>query len=366
MRRTALVPVLSLLAAACASAPRPVPRSDSARLACERGDAPSCTRLGLGVLTGFRGDQNDRGAAAWYMAGCDLGDAQACADLGALYVAGVGVRKDDGRACDLGLAQACARLGREAPEHARTPGIIAIPGLDSGFEAKRDPEAVADAMEWVEANVPAEDRRALALTPLAIAKDPPAGREDLELFQPVIRARQQQLARCVGADNTEARGVATFRVERDGRTSAIRAKVTGGQGAQGDAALCVVDTISRWEFPTPWLGGRVVMRLGGPTRSYLRTPVENGFANPREKTPGCIAREVYAASRELGFRPEPVAVKFAVMPDGTKSRTTFLSHAPPYLAHAITEALDVCDFDPGIDPDGTPVPVWVTMPFTFN
>jgi hypothetical protein len=301
------------------------------------------------------------------MAGCDLGDGQACADLGALYEAGVGVRKDDGRACELGLAEACARLRRDAPATPRKPGIIAIPGFDRPYHPDRDPEAVADVMEWVEQTVPPEDRRTLALTPLALADDPPAGRDDLELVQPVIRARQRQLARCLGTAeggrSSTAQGFATFRIERDGRTAAVRAKVTG---AAEDAAGCVADTISAWEFPRPWLGGRIVIPLGKPPPSAWRAPVENGFTNPREKRPGCIAREVRAAARDSGFMPDPVAVKFAVMADGSKRRLVFLSRAPSYLADAITRAVDYCEFDPGIDADGTPIPVWVTMPFLFD
>jgi hypothetical protein len=62
-----------------------------------------------------------------------------------------------------------------------------------------------------------------------------------------------------------------------------------------------------------------------------------------------------------------VTVRFAVDTDGSASRFTALTwNVPDDFLRSIARALQSCKWTPGADPDGVPVPIWVTMSIRFG
>jgi TPR repeat protein len=81
-------------------------RAVRARRACEDGDALSCVTLGYLYLGGLGVEQDQGRAAGLFDQACDAGEASGCRFLASLFQRGEGVRSDDGRAEDL-VRKAC-------------------------------------------------------------------------------------------------------------------------------------------------------------------------------------------------------------------------------------------------------------------
>jgi hypothetical protein len=89
------------------------------RVQCDRGSAPSCTRLGYLLAHGEAGFLRDeRQALTFYERACSAGYPAACFNIGVLYSSEGDVQKDEAlaerywrRACDDGYAAACSNLG---------------------------------------------------------------------------------------------------------------------------------------------------------------------------------------------------------------------------------------------------------------
>jgi TPR repeat protein len=87
------------------------------RLACDRGSASGCYRLGRSYLSGNGVEKSTQTAAALFRTSCDARELNACVALGRLLKAGDGVAKDVPgavslfkRACDAEQAWGCANL----------------------------------------------------------------------------------------------------------------------------------------------------------------------------------------------------------------------------------------------------------------
>jgi TPR repeat protein len=87
------------------------------RLACDRGAATGCYRLGNSYLLGNGVEKNSQTAAMLFRTSCDANELSACVSLGRLLKVGNGVQKDVGaavalfkRACDAERAWGCANL----------------------------------------------------------------------------------------------------------------------------------------------------------------------------------------------------------------------------------------------------------------
>jgi len=87
-------------------------------MACEKGDAAACTRLGLLYDTGEGVKQDYARALELYAKACDGGNAMGCYNQGLMYALGKGIKKDYRRAAELyqkgcagGNAMGCTNLG---------------------------------------------------------------------------------------------------------------------------------------------------------------------------------------------------------------------------------------------------------------
>ena len=89
------------------------------RAQCDRGSAPSCTRLGYLLAHGERGFvRDDKQALTFYERACSAGYPPACFNIGVLHWSDTTVQKNEGlaeqywrRACSAGYAAACSNLG---------------------------------------------------------------------------------------------------------------------------------------------------------------------------------------------------------------------------------------------------------------
>ena len=89
------------------------------RVQCDRGSAPSCTRLGYLLAHGQAGFLRDeRQALTFYERACSAGYPAACFNIGVFYSSDGDVQKNEAlaerywrRACDDGYAAACSNLG---------------------------------------------------------------------------------------------------------------------------------------------------------------------------------------------------------------------------------------------------------------
>ncbi len=86
--------------------------------ACDGNHMPACANLGVLYMRGLGVGVDASKAVGYMQRGCDGGDATACANLGAFYINGVGVGRDVTRgaaimkrACDSGNLPACDNYG---------------------------------------------------------------------------------------------------------------------------------------------------------------------------------------------------------------------------------------------------------------
>lgn len=394
-----LVASLALATTACAHGPGSAQRFWPGEGRCYRDGGSGCHEAGWAALRGSGAAPDDRAAAAFFMLGCEGGNGDACADLGALYAAGRGVRRDDGRACELGLAEACGRAGRPAPAVAREPtAVLPPPGPAAAPEsASSDAERIATALEYARYFVDSELHEPLALTPAALVADPPAPQRDLQDIRTLTALRRKDPERCLpvirrergegtpapageeGAPPSEPERVptaawATFVLAADGRTEDVRAVVASTAAEAPAWRRCVEEAIARWEFPLPRAGGRMWLRLegNGPEillsgRSVPRAgdPADaaKGFVKPVLKEPGCVARSIRVPEL-YAVRSSPFVVKFAVYPDGSVRRFQVVTAGDVSIpvARAAFEAVHRCEWIPGRGPGGAETAIWVLLP----
>ena len=92
----------------------------------------------------------------------------------------------------------------------------------------------------------------------------------------------------------------------------------------------------------------------------------SGYVKPAQREKGCAQRAV-RIPRDLRGIVDNVVVKFAIGKDGVPSKFTTLSDVPDKrIADAIWQAIQACQFTPGLDPSGRPTAIWVIMPFVFE
>jgi hypothetical protein len=349
--------------------------------ACDAGDRGQCARYRQRVLDGDGVDRDDPAIAAWLMDLCEGGDAQACVDLGALYAAGRGVRRDDGRACDLGLGEACVRAGRPAPASAAAPTLSVEPRgfwRDEAAQAA-DWEAIVVALKWAETFVPAGDRGPLALTAEGLEDDPPASRADVALVRDIVERRTEALVRCVpvyglvdGA-RWPGRAVVEFRVTPEGRTTAVNAMMWAPARADDSAArACITAAVAAWEFPVPERSGRMFLAIeGGGEEELLPAGAVVGSAvlaapmdpiAPRPTDPACLTEPRLRAGSFEGS----VRAKFLVGTDGRVDAFELLDAAPSPVGDAVRTVVTRCRWEPGIAPTGRPAAMPRTLTFSFS
>jgi protein TonB len=91
-----------------------------------------------------------------------------------------------------------------------------------------------------------------------------------------------------------------------------------------------------------------------------------GYVKPAEKEKGCVGRSV-RMPRELQGIVTTVTVKFAVGPDGRTRLFEVLSDIPDKrLRDQIQQAVQHCEFTPGLDPKGKPQLIWMILPLRFT
>lgn len=92
----------------------------------------------------------------------------------------------------------------------------------------------------------------------------------------------------------------------------------------------------------------------------------SGYVKPAEKEKGCVGRSV-RIPRELQGIVTSVSVKFAIGRDGRPSRFEVLSDVPDNrFKDAIWNAIQSCQFNPGLDARGKPQLIWLILPIRFT
>ncbi len=93
---------------------------------------------------------------------------------------------------------------------------------------------------------------------------------------------------------------------------------------------------------------------------YLRLDrAKSGYQRPRPADEGCLKDALRRQPRVSGVENE---VKFAVMRDGSLRDFVYLNPVPAAVAEAIETAFRACRWEPGLDPAGRPIAVWVIQP----
>ncbi|MGC1498039.1 MAG: tetratricopeptide repeat protein, partial [Sulfitobacter sp.] len=69
--------------------------------ACDKGDATSCSNLGIMYQNGVGVGQDEARAAELYQVACTVGNIAGCSNLGIMYQNGIGVGQDEARAAEL-------------------------------------------------------------------------------------------------------------------------------------------------------------------------------------------------------------------------------------------------------------------------
>jgi hypothetical protein len=90
-----------------------------------------------------------------------------------------------------------------------------------------------------------------------------------------------------------------------------------------------------------------------------------GYTRPALKVSGCLVSMLEVPRGFEGWVAGPVTVRFVVNPDGSVSRFMALTDAPVRILRAIERAVASCEWSPGANPEGVPVPIWVIQPFRF-
>jgi hypothetical protein len=93
-----------------------------------------------------------------------------------------------------------------------------------------------------------------------------------------------------------------------------------------------------------------ILRLGTDDR---------GFQRPRPTDDDCLPDALRRATGAAGMVNK---VKFAVLRDGSLVRFSYLTPVTRAQARAVEAAFASCSWNPGFDPAGRPVAVWVIQP----
>lgn len=365
MRKLVVLALASLLPACFAPRRAAHPQPRVAEVCAGR----ACDVEGWALL----GAGEDRLAAARFMMGCDSGAPASCGDLAALYAAGRGVRRDDGRACELGLADACLRADRPPPAAARAPTRALPPAVAREAPAPH-PMALEDALDWGRYFVKEEWRGQLGFTREALEDVPAAPAPDQALASSALAHRVPSVQRCLPVLRDDelrpARGFASLVLERDGRVRVHGVAVDDHPGLE-EALACAAKAMDGWELPRPAAGGRIWLELEGRGREVRlpepppRPRLEGPVSKPRMQEPGCVARRVQIPGH-VRPPPGPVTVKFAVERDGSTRRFGVLTPGAPLDAiRAIERAVLSCAFVPGTIA-GEPASIWLVMPIRFR
>ncbi|HET9553203.1 MAG TPA: energy transducer TonB [Anaeromyxobacteraceae bacterium] len=110
-----------------------------------------------------------------------------------------------------------------------------------------------------------------------------------------------------------------------------------------------------------------VVGAAAPSNTVEDAPAyaTSGFVKPAEKEKGCVGRSV-RIPRDLGGIITSVTVKFAVGRDGRPGLFEVMSDIPDKrIGEAIWQAIQSCQFTPGIDPRGQPQRLWMILPIRF-
>lgn len=91
----------------------------------------------------------------------------------------------------------------------------------------------------------------------------------------------------------------------------------------------------------------------------------SGYVKPAEVEKHCVANAV-RLPRQMAGIDGTITSKFAVEADGSTSHYEALSEAPGEVIMAIRQAVKLCKFTPGLDPQGRPVSMWVILPIRFQ
>jgi protein TonB len=92
----------------------------------------------------------------------------------------------------------------------------------------------------------------------------------------------------------------------------------------------------------------------------------SGYVKPAEREKGCVGRSV-RMPRDLAGVVTAITVKFAVGRDGRPSRFETLSEVPDKrISDAVWQAVQNCQFSPGLDARGQPQLIWMILPIRFT
>jgi protein TonB len=92
----------------------------------------------------------------------------------------------------------------------------------------------------------------------------------------------------------------------------------------------------------------------------------SGYVKPQERERGCVGRAV-RIPRDLSGVVTSITVKFAVGADGRATRFEALSEVPDKrISDAVWQAVQSCQFSPGLDPRGKPHSIWMILPIRFT
>jgi hypothetical protein len=102
--------------------------------------------------------------------------------------------------------------------------------------------------------------------------------------------------------------------------------------------------------PPPVAYGDEILRLAADM---------HGFQRPELADPGCLGSALRRAKGAAGVDNK---VKFAVLRDGSLARFSYLKPVTEEQARSIEAAFETCRWNPGLDPTGQAVAVWVIQP----
>ncbi|BDG09469.1 energy transducer TonB [Anaeromyxobacter paludicola] len=116
------------------------------------------------------------------------------------------------------------------------------------------------------------------------------------------------------------------------------------------------------------VGGQTAQSQGGGGVEDAPHYATNGYQKPAQVRANCVQSSVRIPRDLAGFvSSAPVVVQFAIRPDGSPTRLTMKTPVPdPRIEQAIWNAIQGCQWVPGKDARGTPVSIWVIMPFRFT
>jgi protein TonB len=118
----------------------------------------------------------------------------------------------------------------------------------------------------------------------------------------------------------------------------------------------------------PQTGEGVVGGVVGASNQIEEAPAfaTSGYVKPAEKEKGCVGRSV-RWPRELAGIVSTMTVKFAVGRDGRPSRFEVLTDVPDErMKTVVWNAIQACQFTPGLDARGKPQLIWMILPLRFS